>query len=147
MPGLGGGCRSSNMRGAFLVISYFSNLQGECVDMGFLGRLFGRKKAEQKRAEPPRAAVGVKPDFPLGENIISDGDIRTFGDLARHYSLPAGLSYREGEQGIPAIVRAEDGARFTFLIEAGMLTFNEPHTREDGRIGYKTTEVIKRSLR
>jgi len=113
--------------------------------MSFLKRLFGRKKAEPKEPEKREAPVQSKPDFPLGESIISDPDIKTFADLNRHYPLPAGFEYQTAAKGYPVIVRSEDGTRFSFLIEAGMLTFDEPYTREDGRTAYKTTEVFKRS--
>jgi hypothetical protein len=81
--------------------------------------------------------------FPLGENIISDPDIRTFADLGRHYLLPAGFEFRQVENGVPVIVRPSDGKRFRFLIEEGLLSFDEPYTRKDGRVGYKTIEVFK----
>jgi hypothetical protein len=118
--------------------------------MSPLSRLFGRNKARKAKeardaaTEKPRHRLEDRPAFPLGRNIIADGDIRVFNDLERFYPLPAGLEYQEGEQGDPVIVRMADGARFSFLIEEEMLTFDEPYTRADGRRGYKTTEVIKR---
>ena len=117
--------------------------------MSFLKGLFGKKKKTERIAKPdvPRTPPPPPPDFPLGENIISDADIRTFTDLGRYYPLPSGFVYilEEGEP--PVVVRSEDSVRFSFLIEEGLLTFNEPYTREDGRTGYKTTEVFKRGLR
>jgi hypothetical protein len=85
--------------------------------------------------------VQSRPDFPLGKNIITDQDIKTVADLEYYYQLPAGFEYRQ-EEGVPVIVRVEDGAKFSFLIEAEMLTFDEPHLLEDGRTASKTTEVI-----
>ncbi len=119
--------------------------------MSFLGRLFGRNKGEKREKQEkvgqpakPAPTAPAQPDFPLGENIISDPDIKTFADLAHYYPLPAGFDYRQDEKGVPMIVRAQDGRQFHFLIEAGLLTFDEPYTRPDGRTGYKTTEVFKR---
>ncbi len=112
--------------------------------MSFLKGLFGKKKTKRERPpSAPRPAVRHRPDFPLGENIVSDAEIKTFADLGRHYPLPSGYEYQEGEDGVPLIVRVQDGTKFSFLIEAGMLTFDEAHTR-DGRTRYKTTEVFKR---
>ncbi len=113
--------------------------------MSFLNGLFGKKKAKRERpTNAPRPAVHHRPEFPLGENIVSDAEIRIFADLGRHYPLPSGYEYREGEGGVPMVVRVQDGTRFSFLIEAGMLTFDEAHTRADGRTRHKTIEVLKR---
>jgi hypothetical protein len=111
--------------------------------MGFLDKLFGREKKTKPPAAPQRPQV--KPDFPLGANIISDADIKTFADLTHHYPLPAGFEYQQTDEGVPVIVRRSDAARFDFLIEAEMLTFNEPYTKPDGKTAYKTTEVFKRA--
>ena len=93
----------------------------------------------------PRPAAGPSTSaFPLGGNIISDADIKTFADLGRYYPLPAGFEYQQTAEGVPIIVRLSDGKQFTFLIEEGLLSFDEPHTRPNGKIGYKTTEVFKR---
>ena len=112
--------------------------------MGFLNRLFGRKEEKKpgKQAKP-REPVTTKPNFPLGENIISDGNIINFTDLGHYYPLPAGFAYQQDGQGIPTIARLADGKTYSFLIEAEMLTFNDEVKREDGRIGYQTTEVFK----
>jgi hypothetical protein len=117
--------------------------------MSFLKGLFGKKKEKEPIAKPeaPRAPPPPPPDFPLGDNIISDPDIRTFTDLGRHYPLPPGFVYIQEEGQPPAIVRSADGRRYSFLIEEGLLTFNDPYIREDGRTGYKTTEVFRRGLR
>jgi hypothetical protein len=117
--------------------------------MSFLKGLFGKKKKTERIAKPdvPRTPPPPPPDFPLGDNIISDADIRTFADLDHHYPLPSGFVYDQEEGQPPAIVRSADGVRYSFLIEEGLLTFNDPYTKEDGRTGYKTTEVFKRGLR
>jgi hypothetical protein len=94
----------------------------------------------------PRPAAGPSQfDFPLGKNIISDPDIKAFADLARTYPLPEGFEYQQTADGVPMIVRLSDGRQFTFLIEEGLLGFDEPYTRPNGKIGYKTTEVFKRA--
>lgn len=114
--------------------------------MGFLDKLFGKKEKEKKQGPAPRPPrPPAKSEFSLGENIVSDADIRTFADLARFYPLPAGLEYRQLDQGVPTIVRQADGRQFTFLIEADLLTFDEPYAKPDGKIAYKTTEVFKRA--
>ena len=114
--------------------------------MSFLKGLFGKKKSKRERpTSAPRPVVRHRPEFPLGDNIVSDAEIRTFADLGRHYPLPSGYEYQEGADGVPLIVREQDGKKFSFLIEAGMLTFDEAYMR-DGRTKYKTIEVIKRGL-
>lgn len=112
--------------------------------MGFFKRLFGRKTTEQAE-EPTPPEREAQPEFPVGENIISDPDIRRLEDLPRYYPLPAGHAYQVDAHGVPGITRQSDGARFTFLIEAQMLTFNEPYTKPNGQRAFKTTEVIKRT--
>jgi hypothetical protein len=92
----------------------------------------------------PHPVAGKGPfDFPLGKNTISDADVRTFADLSRYYPLPKGFEYRETAAGVPVVYRPADNRSFNFLIEEGLLSFDEPYTREDGRTGYKTTEVFK----
>ena len=112
--------------------------------MEFLKGLFGRKKRESEATVPQRPRMQAKPSFPLGDNIVSDPDVKTVADLGRLYPLPAGFAYRQDGQGAPYVYRASDGTRFKFLIEAGLLTFDEVYTRENGKTGYKTTEVFKR---
>lgn len=112
--------------------------------MGFLKGLFGGKKRDSEPAAPARPQAPSKPNFPLGDNIISDPDVKTVDDLKRLYPLPAGFTYRQDGQGVPYVYRTGDGTQFKFLIEAGLLTFDEAYTREDGRTGYKTTEVFRR---
>jgi hypothetical protein len=113
--------------------------------MGFLKRLLGRKKSPSVPVAAHRPqVVQSKPSFPLGENIISDPDVKTVADLGRLYPLPTGFAYREDAQGVPYVHRASDGKRFKFLVEADLLTFDEPYTRENGKTGYKTMEVFKR---
>ena len=81
--------------------------------MSFLNRLFGGGKKKQKehkeqRKEPrkePKPRVRSKPDFPLGDNIVSDPDVKTFADLERYYPLPAGFEYQETAEGVPGVVR------------------------------------------
>ena len=114
--------------------------------MGLLGRLFGGgKKKQEKQPGEQKAPVQSKPDFPLGDNIISDSDIKTFADLERYYPLPAGFEYQKTKDGVPVVALAGHDDRYSFLIEEGLLTFDQPYTKEDGKTGYKTTEVFKRS--
>jgi hypothetical protein len=117
--------------------------------MSFLKRLFGGGKKQEKpppeQRQAPKPRLRSKPDFPLGDNIVDDPDVKTFADLARYYPLPEGFEYQQTEAGVPEVVRVGHDERYKFLIEADMLTFDKPYTRKDGRIGYKTTEVIKRS--
>ncbi len=118
--------------------------------MSFLNRLFGGGKKKQKeqpeeQRKEPTPRVRSKPDFPLGDNIVDDPDVKTFADLERYYPLPAGFEYQKTEAGVPGVVRVGHDGWYKFLIEADMLTFDQPYTRKDGRTGSKTTEVIKRS--
>jgi hypothetical protein len=119
------------------------------MNMGFLDRLFGggkakaKKRSARKAPQPPRSVV-TKPDFPLGDNIISDPDIRTMADLKHFYPLPAGHEYQQTDEGVPVVIRLSDNMPFSFLIEEGLMTFNEPYTKADGRVAYRTTEVFRR---
>ena len=102
--------------------------------MGFLDRLLGREREESGA-----------PEFPLGRNRISDPDIIAFEDLVRYYPLPDGFEYQMAHDGVPTIARPSDGETFSFLIEEELLTFDEPFTRSDGKVAFRTTEVFKRS--
>jgi len=107
---------------------------------------WGKRTTEvlkQGGSGPHPAAAQATSAFPLGGNIISDADIKTFADLGHYYPLPAAFEYQQTAEGVPIIVRLSDGKQFTFLIEEGLLSFDEPHARPDGKIGYKTTEVFK----
>lgn len=83
-------------------------------------------------------------DFPLGQNIISEPDIKAFADLQRLYPLPSGFQYQQTAEGVPVVVRLSDRESFYFLIEEELMGFDEPYTKPDGQTGYKTTEVFKR---
>jgi hypothetical protein len=80
-----------------------------------------------------------------GSRRIADPDVRRFADLDRYFPLPAGFEYQRTDEGYPVVGRLADGAQLEFLIEEGMLSFDEPYTREGGRTGYRTTEVFKRA--
>lgn len=58
--------------------------------------------------------------------------------------MPSGFEYQQTQEGMPVIVRLSDGKQYTFLIEEGLLSFDDPYTKPDGKTGYKTTEVFKR---
>jgi hypothetical protein len=83
--------------------------------------------------------------LPPGSSRITDPDVRSFADLDRYFPLPAGFEYQKSDEGYPVVGRLDDGAQLEFLIEEGMLSFDEPYSREDGRMGYRTTEVFKRA--
>jgi hypothetical protein len=83
--------------------------------------------------------------LPPGRSRITDPDVQSFADLDRHFPLPAGFEYQRTEQGYPVVARLSDGTLLEFLVEEGMLSFDEPYTRDDGRTGYRTTEVFKRA--
>jgi hypothetical protein len=75
------------------------------------------------------------------DSFISDPDVRSLDDLQRQYPLPKGYVYQQTEDGF-VVVRANDGAKFGFLLEEGMLSFDVP---APGRPGNKVTvEVFKR---
>jgi hypothetical protein len=104
--------------------------------MDFLDKLFGGKKDRSK--QPPAA----QRRFPT-QSIIGDKDLTTLADLNRCYPLPEGFEYLEREKGDFVVVRKSDGKEYVFLVEEGILTWDDPYTREDGRTGYKTTEVLR----
>jgi len=115
--------------------------------MGIFKKLFGgREKQQRSKLKKQQLAprVRVKPEFPVGDNHVDDPDIKTLDDLTKWYPLPSGFDYKVSADGSPYIERHSDQKRFTFLIEAGMLTFDEPRKRSDGKVVYKTTEVFKR---
>ena len=113
--------------------------------MGFFKKLLGKQDKQQRASKPKQQSPRgrVKPDFPVGENHIDDPDIKIISDLGKWYPLPTGFDYKVNEDGSPFIERRIDQKAFKFLIEAGMLTFNEPERRSDGKVIYNTTEVIK----
>jgi hypothetical protein len=104
--------------------------------MDFLDKLFGGK--EDGSEQPP---AGQR-RFPT-QSIIGDKDLTTLADLNRYYPLPEGFEYLVREEGDFVIARTSDGKEYVFLVEEGILTWDEPYTREDGSIGYKTTEVLR----
>jgi hypothetical protein len=108
---------------------------------------WGKKTTEVLRARSEGtdpAASGGQAAFPLGGNRIDDAEIRAVTDLKRHYPLPRGFEYRQTAEGVPVVVRLSDQESFYFLIEEGLMTFDEPYTKDDGRTGYRTTEVFRR---
>jgi hypothetical protein len=113
--------------------------------MGFLKKLLGKQKKQPSSSytKQQSSKVKVKPDFPIGDNHIDDPDIKTTADLGKLYPLPSGFTYSVDAEGIPYIERLTDRKAFTFLIEEGLLTFNEPVQRPDGKVIYNTTEVFK----
>lgn len=104
--------------------------------MGFLDKLFGSKK--QKTKKPPAPARS----YPT-RSIIGEKDLKTLADFERYYPLPQGFEYHERNKGDFVVVRKSDGKEYVFLVEEGILAWDDPYTREDGRIGYKTTEVLR----
>ena len=111
--------------------------------MSFFKRLFGKKTTPP--APKPKRRERSYPDFPEGEgNHIDDPDIKTIEDMQHHYILPQGYVYRIREDGSPYILRSADSMEFKILVEAELMTFDEPYNRGDGRIGYKTTEIFKK---
>jgi hypothetical protein len=105
--------------------------------MGFLDRLFGGKK---DKPEQPPAPQRRHPS----RSIISEKDLKTLADLDRYYPLPEGFEYHERQEGDFVVVRKSDSKEYIFLVEEGILSWDDPYTREDGRTGYKTTEVPRR---
>jgi hypothetical protein len=104
--------------------------------MGFLDRLFGGKKDKPKQPPAPQRRYPTR-------SIISEEDLKTLADLKRHYPLPEGFEYSEREERDFVVVRKADGKEYIFLVEEGILSWDDPYTREDGRTGYKTTEVLR----
>ena len=110
--------------------------------MGIFKKVFGKKKKQVKPKSVPY--VRAKPNFPEGENHIDDPDVKSIADLSKWFPLPSGFSYGVAGDGSPFIERHSDKRQFTFLIEASLLTFDEPQQSASGKTIYKTTEVFKR---
>lgn len=109
---------------------------------------WGKKTTEvlkQGRGGPHPGQKRGQFDFPLGQNTISDPDIRAFADLQRYYPLPSGFEYQQTAAGVPVVVRLSDSESFYFLIEEELMGFDEPYTKPDGQTAYRTTEVFKRA--
>lgn len=104
--------------------------------MGLLDRLFGGKKDKPKQHPAPQRRYPTR-------SIIGEKDLKTLADLNRYYPLPEGFEYRERQEGDFLVVRESDGKEYVFLVEEGILAWDDPYTREDGRTGYKTTEVLR----
>ncbi len=104
--------------------------------MGLLDKLFGGKKEKPKRPPTPQRSYPTR-------SIIGEKDLKTLADFNRCYPLPNGFEYRERKTGDFVVVRKSDGKEYVFLVEEGILTWDDPYTREDGSIGYKTTEVFR----
>ena len=108
---------------------------------------WGKKTTELLRQSRSGSSPGGdlgQVDFPLGSNSIDDPDIRSIMDLKRYYPLPSGFEYQQTAEDVPVVVRLSDNKSFYFLIEEELMGFDEPYTRDDGKVGYKTTEVFKR---
>jgi hypothetical protein len=99
----------------------------------------------QSEAEPLPGRSEGQLVLPPGSRRIPDPDVRRFADLDRYFPLPAGFEYQRTDEGYAVVGRLADGAQLEFLIEEELLSFDQPYTREDGRMGYRTTEVFKRA--
>jgi hypothetical protein len=99
----------------------------------------------QSEAEPLPGRSEGQLAVPSGSRRITDPDVLSFADLDRYFPLPTGFEYQRTDEGYPVVGRLADGAQLEFLIEEGMLSFDEPYTRENARTGYRTTEVFKRA--
>lgn len=103
--------------------------------MGFLDGLRRSKKKKPKRRPAPARRYPTR-------SIIGEKDLQTLADFNRFYPLPAGFEYHERKKG-DYVVRRSDGKEYVFLVEEGILAWDDPYTREDGSTGYKTTEVLR----
>jgi hypothetical protein len=108
------------------------------MTMGFLDKLFGGKKEKPKRPPAPQRSYPTR-------SIIGEKDLKTLADLNRWYPLPDGFEYRERKKDDFVVVRKSDGKEYVFLVEEGILAWDDPYTREDGRTGYKTTEILRQA--
>jgi len=111
--------------------------------MGFLDGLLGKNKKPEKktRQKPPMPPARKYPT----RSIIGEKDLKTLADFRRYYPLPAGFEYRERKPGDFVVVRRSDGKEYVFLVEEGILAWDNPYTRQDGSTGYKTTEVLRQN--
>jgi hypothetical protein len=108
--------------------------------MGFLDNLFGKKQKTSKQPKRPPAPARRYPT----KSIIGEKDLKTLADFKRCYPLPKGFEYRERKPGDFVVVHQSDDKEYVFLVEEGILAWDDPYTREDGRTGYKTTEVLRK---
>ena len=100
------------------------------------------KQKAKKTARPAAKPAAVKPAAAAtGRSIISDDDIKMLDDLNRHYPLPKEYAYAEAE-GQFAVKRLSDGAQFSILCEADLLTFDVPV--QDAKRKKITVEVFKK---
>jgi hypothetical protein len=108
--------------------------------MGFLDKLFGKKKKAPQR--PPAAPPHRYPSH----SIINEADLQSLADFNRHYPLPDGFQYQQRGQSPTdiVVVRQSDGQEFVLLVEEGILAFDIPRQKEDGSWGKRTTEVLRR---
>jgi hypothetical protein len=108
--------------------------------MGFLDKLTGKKDKKGK----PKAKPMPQRRYP-SKSIIGEQDLKTLADFKRCYPLPAGFEYRERKPGDFVVLRQSDGQEYVFLVEEGILAWDDPYTRQDGSTGYKTTEVLRQA--
>jgi len=104
--------------------------------LGFLDKLFGGKKDRREQPSVPQRRYPAR-------SIIGENDLKTLADLNRCYPLPEGFQYREREKGDFVVTHKSDGKEYVFLVEEGILAWDDPYTRQDGSTGYKTTEVLR----
>ncbi len=101
-----------------------------------------RKPAPASRPPQPVPSVPVAP-APLGMmgSHIDDPDIHSLEDLRRYYPLSREYAYAQTDDGTYVVERLSDGAQFTLLLEAELLTFDVPI--EDPKRRKTTVEVFK----
>lgn len=101
-----------------------------------------RSKPAKKGSGPAAKPAPVKPvSAATGRSIISDDDIHSLDDLNRHYPLPKEYAYAEAEEQF-VVKRLSDGAEFSILCEAELLTFDVPV--QDPKRKKVTVEVFKK---
>jgi hypothetical protein len=105
--------------------------------MGFLNKMMGNKGKPKAQPTPQRR-------YP-SKSIIGEKDLKTLADFGRCYPLPEGFEYRERRANEFVVVRKSDGREYVFLVEEGILAWDDPYTRQDGSTGYKTTEVLRQT--
>jgi hypothetical protein len=96
--------------------------------MGFLDRLFGG------REDNPEDGASPQRGYP-NRSRLNDPGVGTLTDLERCYPLPAEFEYRERAKGDFVVVQRSDGREYVFLVEEGILAWDEPYTRKDGARG------------
>jgi hypothetical protein len=108
-----------------------------------LDGLSGKKQQQQKATKQKQPPAPAR-NYPT-RSIIGEKDLKTLADFKRYYPLPDGVVYAQTAEGVPVVERQADGETFNFLVEEGLMGFDVPRARSDGRAGKRTIEAFKQT--